>query len=293
MSAPSSQPSSSQSSYSQSPQPGLPRAYSRLLAEMPRLRAEVVAPEGAETWVGDAAREVLSDAAFLGNRIAAGRSLFPMPEADDDTRFQVQLWWYSLCGSWFGPAVASIVVMGEVPRADWRATRMFARDDYWLGFAADEFVACDADDADAVRAYGAALGRMAEPVVEALSDGFGVRPAPLWAIVADGVAGAAVAAGNEVMTPWVGAAVGAWLSEGLGEVARVPGPRFVDVADGVVKRTDLAEAQDGGEPEDFDVVTHLERSSCCMIYHCPDADLCVSCPRRPAEERRALWAGEY
>lgn len=293
MSAPSSQSSSSQPPSSQSRQPGLPRAYSRLLAEMPRLRAEVVAPEGAETWVGDVAREVLSDAAFLGNRIAAGRSLFPMPEVDDDTRFQVQLWWYSLCGSWFGPAVASIVVMGEAPRAEWDATRMFARDDYWLGFAADEFVACGADDPDAARAYGMALGRMAEPVVEALSEGFGVRPAPLWAIVADGVAGAAVAAGNEVMTPWVGAAVGAWLSEGLGDVARVPGPRFVDVADGVVKRTDLEEAQDGGEPEDFDVVTHLERSSCCMIYHCPDADLCVSCPRRPAEERRALWAGEY
>ena len=288
MSASSSQPQSSHS-----PQPDLPRAYSRLLAEMPRLRAEVVAPDGAETWVGDAAREALSDASFLGDRVNAGRSMFPMPEVDDDTRFQVQLWWYSLCGSWFGPAVASIVVMGEAPRAEWAATRMFARDGYWLGFTADGFDGCDNMDADAVRAYGAALGRMAEPVVEALSEGFGVRPAPLWAIVADGVAGAAVAAGNELMLPWVGAAVGAWLAEGLGNVARVPGPRFVDVADGVVTQTDMEAAADGEEPEDFDVVTHLERSSCCMIYHCPDADLCVSCPRRPAEERRALWAGEY
>ena len=144
MSASSSQPSSSQS-----PQPELPRAYSRLLAEMPRLRAEVVAPDGAETWVGDAAREALSDASFLGDRVNAGRSMFPMPEVNDDTRFQVQLWWYSLCGSWFGPAVASIVVMGEAPRAEWAATRMFARDGYWLGFTADGFDECDNMDADA------------------------------------------------------------------------------------------------------------------------------------------------
>lgn len=274
------------------PQPGLPGGYSRLLAEIPRLRAEVVAPEGAETWAGDRARELLADGGFLGERVRAGRGMFPMPEADDDTRFQAQLWWYSLCGSWFGPAVASIVVQDSAPKAEWSATTVFARDSYWLGFTADSFVDCAADDADAVRAYGRAIGEMAAPVVEALGDELGVRPAPLWAIVADGVAGAAVAAGNELMEPWAGAAVGAWLAEGVSEVARVPSPRFVDVADGEVSPTDVVAAQ-AGEEADFDVVTHLERSSCCMIYHCPDADLCVSCPRRSEEERHALWAGAF
>ena len=289
------------------------REYARTFAEIPRLSAEVVAHDGMAWWAGDDARAVLGDGDFLRARIDAGRALFPMPEAAakgeaesgqaGDARFQTQLWWYSTCNSWLGPAVASIVVQGRAPKPEWAATTVFSRDDYWLGFAAGEFVDLgaeagmepgDPESADAVRAYGAALGRMAEPIVAAMEAGLGVRPAPSWAIVADGLAGAAVAAGNEVMEPWAGALVGSWLVEGLGEVARVPAPRFVDVDAGAgpegVAPTDLAAAADG-EMADFDVATHLERASCCMIYHCPDADLCVSCPRRSAEERRALWAG--
>lgn len=295
------------------PVPEAAREYARTFAEIGRLRAEVEAHEGARWWSGDDARAVMCDGDFLRARIDAGRALFPMPDAAakgeaasgqaGDARFQTQLWWYSTCNSWLGPAVASIVVQGRAPKPEWAATTVFSRDDYWLGFAAGEFVDLGAEAglepgdpgaADAVRAYGAALGRMAAPIVAAMEAELGVRPAPSWAIVADGMAGAAVAAGNEVMEPWAGALIGSWLVEGLGEVARVPVPRFVDVEPGAgsdaVAPTNLDAAADG-EMADFDVATHLERASCCMIYHCPDADLCVSCPRRPAEERRALWAG--
>lgn len=293
------------------PVPEPAREYARTLAEIPRLTAEVNAHDGARWWAGEDARTLLSDDGdFLRARIDAGRALFPMPDAAakdsdgaGDQRFQTQLWWYSTCNSWLGPAAASIVVQGRAPSAEWAGLTVFERDDYWLGFASDSFVDVGADDgvepgdpamADAVRAYGRALGELVAPVVAAMEEELGVRPAPSWAIVADGLAGAAVAAGNEVMEPWAGALIGAWLVEGLGEVARVPAPRFVDVvagagADGVVA-TDLAAAADGAVA-DFDVVTHVERSSCCMIFHCSDADLCVSCPRRSAEERRALWAG--
>jgi len=301
---------SSSKSGNTKPVPEPAREYARTFAEIPRLSAEVNAHEGARWWAGDDARTLMSDGDFLRARIDAGRAMFPMPDAaakgDDgtgDARFQTQLWWYSTCNSWLGPAVASIVVQGRAPKADWAATTVFERDAYWLGFAADSFVDLgaeaglepgDPDAADDVRAYGRALGEMAEPIVAAMEAELGVRPAPSWAIVADGLAGAAVAAGNEVMEPWAGALIGSWLVEGLGEVARVPAPRFVDVDAGAgpegVAPTDLAAAADG-EMADFDVATHLERASCCMIYHCPDADLCVSCPRRSAEERRALWAG--
>ncbi len=287
------------------------REYARTFAEIPRMSAEVEAPEGARWWSGGDARALLCDGDFLRARVAASRELYPMPEADEtgrgglpgDTRFQIQVWWYSTCNSWLGPAAASIVVQGRAPRPGWDGLTVFRRDDYWLGYAADRFTDLgadaglepgDADTADGVRAYGRAVGEMLEPVVEAIGAELGVRPAPLWAIAADGLAGAAVAAGNEMMEPWAGALVGTWLVEGLAEVGRVPAPRFVDVEPGAgpegVAPTDL-EAAAEGEMADFDVVTHLERTSCCMIYRSPKAGLCVSCPRRPAEERRALWAG--
>ncbi|WP_295627192.1 (2Fe-2S)-binding protein [uncultured Corynebacterium sp.] len=291
--------------------PAPAREYARTLGEIPRLRAEIEAPAGARWWRGGDAREVLCDGDFLTARAAASRALYPMPESETtgpgglpgDTRFQMQVWWYSTCNSWMGPTAASIVVQGRAPRPGWDGLTVFERDDYWLGYAADEFVDLgveaglepgDPETADDVRALGAEVGRMIEPVVAASGEELGVRPAPLWAIAADALAGASVAAGNEIMEPWAGALVGSWLVEGLGEVTPMPAPRFVDVDAGLgaegVTSTDL-DAAAAGEQADFDVVTHLNRMSCCMIYRSPKAGLCVSCPRRSAAERRELWAG--
>lgn len=285
--------------------------YARTLAEIPRMTPEVMAHDGAPRWRGDDARALMCDASFLASRVEASRALYPMPEVADvdrhgrpgDERFHVQLWWYSILNSWLGPAVASIVVQARAPRPGWGGLTVFARDDYWLGFAADEFVDLGADDglepgdpgaAGAVRDYGRAVAETVAPVIDAICSATGIRPAPLWALTGDGLAGAAVGAGNEVMEPWAGALVGTWLVEGLSRVARVPEPRFVDVVPGAgadaVTPTDLAAAAEG-DLADFDVVTHLERTSCCMIYRSPKADLCTSCPRRPEEERRRLWAG--
>ncbi|MFD5867418.1 (2Fe-2S)-binding protein [Corynebacterium sp. NPDC060344] len=275
----------------------------------------MTAHEGARWWSGDDARALMCDGDVLRRRVDAARELYPMPEeageADrngmpGDVRFLAQVWWYSTCNSWLGPAAASIVVQGRAPRPGWDGLTVFERDDYWLGYAAVEFTDLGAGDglesgdpaaADDVRAYGRAIGEMLAPVVDAIGAELGVRPAPLWAIAADALAGAAVAAGNEVMEPWAGALTGTWLVEGLAGCgaagSAVPVPRFVDVEAGAgpdgVTSTDL-DAAAAGEAADFDVVTHLERVSCCMIYRSPKAGLCVSCPRRPAAERRELWA---
>ncbi|MEJ6019311.1 (2Fe-2S)-binding protein [Corynebacterium sp. H113] len=267
------------------------KQYLRLLGEMPRLRAEVV-PDvhvSADAYHhGYAARDWLSSEKTVSARIDAGHALFPMPDVEGSTRFQAQLWWWSMCGSIVNPSVASILACESAPRLDWGTWTVFERDAYWLGFAGSEFMEMAPDSGDKVIEYGASIARFLAPVAEIVGDVGGLKDAPLWAVAADAVAGAAVAAGNELMMPWAGAAVGDLLVEGMATEYRVPSPRFVDVSEDEVVLTDM-EAAKSGEDAPFNVVTHLMRATCCMIYHSPDADLCSSCPKRKREERELEW----
>ncbi|MEV6334863.1 (2Fe-2S)-binding protein [Nocardia vinacea] len=80
----------------------------------------------------------------------------------------------------------------------------------------------------------------------------------LWAIAADAIGNRALDAGN----PEAGARL-------AGEVGgKLPVPRFVDV----------------------DGRTFVRRISCCLVFEVPGCEMCTSCPKRPAAERRTLLA---
>lgn len=258
--------------------------YSHMMSEFPRFSADLIPHDGAREW------KPSTDAVNEG--IIAGRKLFPMPEVERDTRFQAQLWWWSMCGVLVGPSLACILVTDRGPVWQWDKWNAFSRDDYWVGFQAQEFVDVAADDADHVRDCGEALANFLAPLADAVAEVGDIKPAPLWAVAADAVANAAIAAGNELMEPWRGALLGTWMVEGMQRVHKVPLPRYVDACDGEVRPWDEDAAAAGEEP-DFDLVTHLERATCCMILHSPVADLCVSCPKRSREERHQLWASSY
>lgn len=267
--------------YQAFPRGELAPEYSHLLAEFPRFSADVIPRAGAKEW------HLTEDAVRAG--IDAGRKLFPMPDAADDTRFQAQLWWWSMCGALVGPSLASILISDSAPVWQWSSWRAFLRDDYWVGFQALQFEDLDAESPNEVRGCGERLAQFLAPLADAVSSVGGIKSAPLWAVAADAVANAAVAAGNELMEPWRGALVGKHAVEGIGRVHKVPTPRFVDTTAGEVLPWDESAAESGAEP-DLDVVTHLERATCCMILHSPVAELCVSCPKRRREERYQMWA---
>ena len=123
---------------------------------------------------------------------------------------------------------------------------------------------------EAVRMHGAdtpesgeiavALRATLRTVIERLAAVSGVREAPLWAVVTDVIASWAV----DARAPELGRR----LAAELGPV--VPAPRFVDIA---------------GR-------TFVRRASCCLVYEAPGCEQCVSCPKRPPEEREALL-GDY
>lgn len=258
--------------------------YIRLIGQFPRFQAEVFPPSGAD--IGDLAWEPSEET--VRSRINAGRKLFPMPEAKDDTRFQAQLWWWSMCGAIVGPSMAAIVSDNVAPVLDWAEWKTFARDEYWLGFQAQAFQELARDNVEQLHDYGRELADFLSPIADLVSEVGSIKPAPLWAVAADAVANAAVAVGNELMDPWAGCVVGYCIVEGMREGHSVPLPRYVDVVDGRVSDWDLEAALAGEEP-DIDVTSHLERTTCCMIYHSPDADLCVSCPKHPREVRHRQW----
>lgn len=262
----------------------IPQEYVRLVGQFPRFQAEVVPPAGVD--ISESAWE--TSPAAVESRIEAGRKLFPMPDAKDDTRFQAQLWWWSTCGSILGPTIGAIVADDVAPVLDWAKWKTFSRDDYWLGFQAQEFQELVRDDADQLRDYGRQLAKFLEPIANDVSEVSGMKQAPLWAVASDAVANAAVAVGNELMEPWQGCLVGYCIVEGMRDLHKVPLPRFVDVVDGEIVDWNVDAALAGEEPE-MDVMSHLERATCCMIYHSPDADLCVSCPKHPREVRHSQW----
>ena len=105
-----------------------------------------------------------------------------------------------------------------------------------------------------VRALRETLAAVITPV--AAVSGAGVPS--LWAIAADAIGNRALDAGAP--------GVGARLAEEVG--GKLPVPRFVDV---------------GGR-------TFVRRISCCLVFEVPGCEMCTSCPKRPAAERKALLA---
>lgn len=103
-----------------------------------------------------------------------------------------------------------------------------------------------------VRALRETLATVIAPV--AAVSGAGVPS--LWAIAADAIGNRALDAGAPE--------AGARLAEEVG--GKLPVPRFVNV---------------GGR-------TFVRRISCCLVFEVPGCEMCTSCPKRPAAERKAL-----
>lgn len=167
----------------------LPPEYSQLLADFPRFSADVMPHDGAAEW------HLSTEAVAAG--IEAGRKLFPMPEVAGDTRFQAQLWWWSMCGALVGPSLACVLVSDRVPVWQWSSWFAFLRDDYWVGFQAQQFESISAEDADELKDSGEALAHFLDPLAQVVGEVGEIKPAPLWAVAADAVANAAISAGNE------------------------------------------------------------------------------------------------
>ncbi|WP_245672333.1 (2Fe-2S)-binding protein [Nocardia anaemiae] len=80
----------------------------------------------------------------------------------------------------------------------------------------------------------------------------------LWAIAADAIGNRALDAGNPEAGTRLASEVG----------GKLPVPRFVDV----------------------EGRTFVRRISCCLVFEVPGCEMCTSCPKRPAAERKTLLA---
>ncbi|MCK7675676.1 (2Fe-2S)-binding protein [Corynebacterium pygosceleis] len=275
--------------------------FGQLLAEYPRFRTAL--EPAAHSRVLTVAE--LAAPAVIERAVVAAGELFGVT----DPRHAGQLWWFSAVNALVAPSVTAMVEYGRVPDLDLGTGELFIRDPedgygdpgagYWIGFTPGAFVSgsSDVDPRKPQRRSGAGFTRSVAPVVESLSLVTGVKPAPLWAVVSDGVAQAAVEAGNEAFDPYLGVRTAVALVSGLGEGGPgdgvvVPQPRFLDISvtGGTVTPTDMEAVFAEEEPDG--VHTVVKRASCCMIYRSPTAGKCLSCPKQKPEDReRKLVSG--
>lgn len=103
---------------------------------------------------------------------------------------------------------------------------------------------------------GAALRETLADVIAPVAEVSGAGVPSLWAIVADAIGNRALDAGAP--------AAGTRLAAEIGD--KLPTPRFVEI---------------GGR-------TFVRRISCCLVFEVPGCEMCTSCPKRPAAERKAL-----
>lgn len=116
----------------------------------------------------------------------------------------------------------------------------------------------DAPDVAFGHACAKALQETLDAVIGPVAAVSGAGVPALWAIAADAIGNRALDAGNPE--------AGARLASEVG--GKLPVPRFVDV----------------------DGRTFVRRISCCLVFEVPGCDMCTSCPKRPAAERKTLLA---
>ncbi|MDO4631491.1 MAG: (2Fe-2S)-binding protein [Corynebacterium sp.] len=241
-------------------------AINRMLATFPRYAPCVDSTLGRHLPATELASEQL-----ISRAIAASRQAFKIP-AD---QFGAQVWLFSLLGSVGSPAMATMVLTDAIIDLDLGSGVVFNRDEdagYWFGFRPGR-------SSISYEQAGQHLGESLAPVIATICRLTGMRPAPLWAVVADGVVQPAVGAGNADFEQFKAMAVARAVHRGLQAAAavKIPPPRFEQIID-----DEFAPVMDE-EPEFL--VAH--RGSCCMIYHGADADYCASCPHVPKKVRLA------
>jgi hypothetical protein len=192
----------------------------------------------------------LADHELLADLVGAHAALYPRASVGVVTT----IWWYLASAVLAGPPAAGALA-GVPLSAD-------AGDlDLHVGPAGMPAAAVSRrlgpDDA------GPALGATIGLLVDGLCTVGGLRPRPLWAIAVDSLATRLLALGRVQGRLDDATRLARELVVSAG--APVPLPWFVDVAG----------------------ARFLVRSSCCLLYRA-GGELCTSCPRRPADQRRDL-----
>jgi FhuF 2Fe-2S C-terminal domain len=179
-----------------------------------------------------------------------------------DRRVAGTLWWYMACDVLLAGPVRAIVGGGAIPDPTLETTIVTLRPDG--GLAGVRHLGTCATPSDAHLALRETLDRVIEPVA-AVS---GAGTAALRALVTDALGNLTLGnltPGNPALRaqPEIAAEAAESIAVGIGEL---PAPRFVEVAGRHFVR----------------------RVSCCMVDRVPGAQMCISCPRRDADERTDL-----
>lgn len=207
----------------------------------------------------------------MSTAIVASKEIFALEEE----RHRAQLWLYTFCGDVLTPSVYLMVASDLKPNLDFATGTLFARETegYWFGFTPQAETA-------SYEETGRSIARSFAPIVESIGKLTGIRPAPLWAVIADGVSQPAMGAGNEEFETNKAMRIVAEVLGGLKEEAGVNLPKVK------FEQVDFGEIKDVEEDEEPDYV-FTRRVSCCMIYHSPKAGICTSCPHQDKDERAA------
>lgn len=220
----------------------------------------------------------------------------PRAIADSQQRFNLeqpkhaaQVWWFSACNSFVGPAVTAAVEYAAMLDVNLGGGQLFLRDgeDYWLGFLPGRVHRLEDTGEESTRELlaeqGAVFARSITPIVERLAEQASMRPKPLFAIAYDALIQAAINAGNDSFDPAEGIRVAHALGRGFGSVTGIDN-LIVEVVDGQWADADVAGALAGGMCEGHHVA---RRVSCCMVFHSASSGKCANCPRQTPQDRHA------
>lgn len=213
----------------------------------------------------------LTNSETMATAIVASKDIFALEEE----RHRAQLWLYTFCGDVLTPSVYLMVTTDLIPSLDFETGTLFARETegYWFGFTPRE-------ETQSYEETGRSIAKSFVPIVEAIGELTGIRPAPLWAVIADGVSQPAMGAGNEDFEQIKAMNLTKEILAGIEEEAGInlPNVKFEQV--------DFGEIRDVDENEEPEYI-FTRRVSCCMIYHSPKAGICTSCPHQDKDERAA------
>ncbi|KAF0959786.1 (2Fe-2S)-binding protein [Rhodococcus sp. T7] len=234
----------------------LRRAYEVTARRVPMI-ADQIAHPGAASFPA----ALLTDPGWLADRVADTAARW----GSDDPRVNGTLWWYSASSTLTGIPIATALVTGVAAHPGLGDAVAFLRDDGYLGgITASSGLPVTEGLSELAAEMAAAL----TSIVDALAAASGVRHAAMWAIATDSIANRALDAGTACGDRVRGSIFARGLVDALRHAGVVlPDPRFVDVRAGTLS------------------CRFTQRASCCLIYETPGSGKCVSCPRRPAEDR--------
>ncbi|MBP3088978.1 (2Fe-2S)-binding protein [Corynebacterium sp. sy017] len=262
----------------------LAQELDRLVLDYPRFSPCLVVSESSQII---SAQQLLSSEA-LADIATACADIFHL----EQLKHQLHLWLYTFLNDVLSPALYVMIRSETIPAIDFSddahsAALLFRRDaqGFWFGLR-PQAQARDYED------MGMGIARSFAPIIAKICEHSGMRPAPLWALVADAVVQSSIASANEELETAKALRAIPQILAGIQRHSAwpLPTPRFAELIDDTI--VELAETHDVAAAPDV-LVAH--RSSCCMIYHSPEIAKCVSCPHQEKQQRyaRIIAAYEY